>query len=180
MKVLVTAASRYGATAEIARAIATVLYERGLDVAVIAPQHVDDLEPYDAVVLGSAVYTGHWLGPAKSLAQRAAGSLATRPLWLFSSGPVGDPSRKLVQQMDVDPVELPEILQATHAREHRRFPGKLDRRNLGLAQRTALAVFRGLEGDFRDFGQIRTWASHIADELQPSTGTAPATGLSAL
>jgi hypothetical protein len=49
--------------------------------------------PYDAVVLGSAVYAGHWLKPARALADRCAAALRARPVWLFSSGPVGDPAK---------------------------------------------------------------------------------------
>jgi menaquinone-dependent protoporphyrinogen oxidase len=165
LRVLVTAASKYGATAGIAQAIAETLTEHGLTVTVLAPEQVDSIEGYDAVVLGSAVYTGHWLDPAKDLAARSRDALAARPVWLFSSGPVGDPSRKLVQQMGVDPVDVGDILTATKARGHRMFAGKLDRKNLGFAQRAALVAFRGLEGDFRDWGEIGVWAEGIARDL---------------
>lgn len=164
-RVLVTAASKYRATAGIANAIAETLTEHGLTVTVLAPEAVDSIEGYDAVVLGSAVYTGHWLDPAKDLVARFRHALAARPVWLFSSGPVGDPSRKLVQQMGVDPVDVGDILTATKARGHRMFAGKLDRKNLGFAQRAALLAFRGLEGDFRDWGEIRGWAEGIARDL---------------
>jgi menaquinone-dependent protoporphyrinogen oxidase len=136
-----------------------------LTVTVLLPEAVERIDGYDAVVLGSAVYTGHWLDPAKELVARFGDALAARPVWLFSSGPVGDPSRKLVQQMGVDPVDVGDILAATKARGHRVFAGKLDRRNLGLAQRAALLAFRGLEGDFRDWTAIRAWADGIAREL---------------
>jgi menaquinone-dependent protoporphyrinogen oxidase len=164
-RVLVTAASKYGATAGIAQAIAETLTEYGFTVTLLAPEAVDSIEGYDAVVLGSAVYTGHWLDPAKDLAARSRDALAARPVWLFSSGPVGDPSRKLVQQMGVDPVDVCDILTATKARGHRMFAGKLDRKNLGFAQRAALLAFRGLEGDFRDWAAVQAWADGIAREL---------------
>jgi menaquinone-dependent protoporphyrinogen oxidase len=169
LRVLVTAASKYGATAGIAQAIAETLTEHGLTATVLAPEQVDSIEGYDAVVLGSAVYTGHWLDPAKDLVARSRDALAARPVWLFSSGPVGDPSRKLVQQMGVDPVDVGDILTATKARGHRMFAGKLDRKNLGFAQRAALLAFRGLEGDFRDWGEIRVWAEGIARDLAHAT-----------
>ena len=70
MKVLVTAASKNGATDAIAHAIAEALAERGLDVTVAPPEHAGSIEDFDAVVLGSAVYTGHWLEPAKKLTHR--------------------------------------------------------------------------------------------------------------
>jgi menaquinone-dependent protoporphyrinogen oxidase len=167
MKVLVTAATKYGATGEIAKAIGDVLVEHGLDTAVIPPGDVGDVKEYEAVVLGSAVYAGHWLELAKALLHRSGRAFAARAVWLFSSGPVGDRSRKLVQKMGEDPVDLAKILEATRAREHRMFAGKLERKNLSFPQRAALTVFRGVEGDFRDWSEIRTWASIIADALGP-------------
>jgi menaquinone-dependent protoporphyrinogen oxidase len=166
VKVLVTAASRHGSTAEIAQAIANALATDGLDAEVIPPQEVASVEEYDAVVLGSAVYTGHWLPAAKRLVARSAVALAERPVWLFSSGPVGDPTRKIVQQMGADPVDLPDVLGKTRAREHRVFAGKLEKRNLAIPQRAALLVMRGLEGDFRDWAAIEGWASEIAQALR--------------
>jgi menaquinone-dependent protoporphyrinogen oxidase len=55
---LVSAASRHGATAEIAQAIGQALSEQGLTVAVIPPRDVRGLDGYDAVIIGSAVYMG--------------------------------------------------------------------------------------------------------------------------
>jgi menaquinone-dependent protoporphyrinogen oxidase len=167
MKVLVSAASRYGSTAEIAAAIGEELRGWGLDVAVLAPEYVGNVREYDAVVLGSAVYMGRWLDPAMELVSRSSEALSSRPVWLFSSGPVGDPSRKLVQKMEVDPVDLPALRERTAARDHRIFPGKLDRKNLGLVQRIATALFR-MHGDFRDWSEIRRWASALAADLQPA------------
>jgi menaquinone-dependent protoporphyrinogen oxidase len=164
-RVLISAASQHGATTEIAQAIGQVLSDRGLTVAVVPPGDVGSLDGYDAVIIGSAVYMGHWLGPAKELVNRFRDALTGRPVWLFSSGPVGKPSGKFAQSMDQDPVDLPGILEATHARDHRRFAGKLDRKHLHGPQRVSLLVFRGMEGDFRDWAGIRQWAEGIAGQL---------------
>jgi menaquinone-dependent protoporphyrinogen oxidase len=163
--ILVTAASKQGATGEIAAAIGAALCKRGLDATVRAPEHVEDVRGYDAFVIGSAVYMGHWLEPARDLVQRFGVAIAERPVWLFSSGPVGDPARKLVQQMGADPVELPELLVQTQARDHRIFAGKLVKEHVGRAQRLSLAIFRGFEGDFRNWAEIDQWAAQIADAL---------------
>lgn len=164
-RVLVSAASRHGATDEIAQAIGQALAEQGLTVTVIPPGDVRSLDGYDAVIIGSAVYMGHWLDAAKELVSRFHEALTDRPVWLFSSGPVGKPSSKLAQSMDQDPADLPGMLEATRARDHRRFAGKLDRRVLSLPQRASLLVFRGLNGDFRDWADIRQWAEGIAQQL---------------
>ncbi|HET9092975.1 MAG TPA: flavodoxin domain-containing protein [Acidimicrobiales bacterium] len=169
MKVLVTAASRYGSTRAIADAIGEVLGSHGFEVTVAPPEEVGETAGFDAVVLGSAVYTGHWLPPAIDLAERIGSELPGRPVWLFSSGPVGDPSRKLVRQMGADPVDLPRVRQATRAREHKVFAGKLDRSNLRGIQKIALSLFRSLEGDFRDWDAIRGWAEAVAGQLSAST-----------
>ena len=92
MRVLVTAASRHGSTADIAAAIVRVLHLRGLAADLVEPAEVKDLSEYDAVVLGSAVYAGRWMGPATDLVARCQSQLAGRPVWLFSSGPVGNPA----------------------------------------------------------------------------------------
>ena len=165
MKVLVTAASRHGSTAEIAAVIGDVLKSRGFEVTVARPEDVAALSEFEAVVLGSAVYLGHWLTPATNLADRIGAELAGRPVWLFSSGPVGDPAKKFAQQMDVDPVDLQTVQKATGARAHKRFSGKLDRVNLRGLQRVGLSLFRGLQGDFRDWKAVREWAASIADQL---------------
>ena len=115
------------------------------------------------MVLGSAVYAGHWLKPAKELVEREAGALAQRPVWLFSSGPVGDPPKP-----EEDPADVAAIVEATRAREHQIFVGKLEKENLNLPERAILKVVRAAEGDFRDFDQIRAWANGIADALSGS------------
>jgi menaquinone-dependent protoporphyrinogen oxidase len=163
--VLVTAASRHGATAEIAEAIGKTLTEHGCAVTVAAPGDVAEVDGYDAVIIGSAVYVGHWLDAAKDLVDRQRSGLATRPVWLFSSGPVGDPAGKLAQGMAKDPAELSGIRAVTTARGHQMFAGKLDRASLGPVQRAVLLAFPGLHGDFRDWGKIRNWADGIAGQL---------------
>ena len=166
--VLVSAASMHGATAEIAQAIADELSGQGLTVRVIPPEDVRAVNGYDAVIVGSAVYTGHWLDLAKDLVNRFRDVLVGRPVWLFSSGPVGKPSGKLARAMGDDPVRSPRNGRGYQGARSPDVAGKLDRRQLGRLQRVALLVFRGLDGDFRDWAQIRQWADGIAAQLTPA------------
>ena len=162
MKVLVCAASKYGATSEIAHAVADVLAERGCQVTVLPPEKAGAVEEYDAVVLGSAVYMGQWMKPARELAQRSTGALAARPVWLFSSGPVGEPAKPAD-----NPVDVTKILAATGARDHQIFAGKLVKKHLSFPDRAVVSAIRAQEGDFRDWAQIKGWATGIADALLP-------------
>ena len=64
MKVLVSVASRHGASFEIAEEISATLAASGFATAVLPPDAVTSLEGYDAVILGSSVYLGHWMDSA--------------------------------------------------------------------------------------------------------------------
>jgi menaquinone-dependent protoporphyrinogen oxidase len=176
LNVLVTAASRHGSTAEIAAAIGDELRARGAAATVLKPESVTSVSGYDAVVLGSAVYVGHWLAPAVAFAERFGSSLVATPVWVFSSGPVGAPAAKLTKAMATDPVELPRVAELTGFRAHRIFPGKLNPRSLPLGQRVSLLVFRGMTGDFRDWDAARDWAASIAAELAAEAPQAQAVG----
>jgi menaquinone-dependent protoporphyrinogen oxidase len=159
MRVVVTAASRHGSTADIAAAIVRVMHLRGLAADLVEPAEVTDLSEYDAVVLGSAVYAGRWMAPAVDLVARCRSELTSRPVWLFSSGPVGYPE---------NPAEGPAVsnlMEQTGARGHRVFSGKLDKAELGRLERTMVRAVRAPEGDYRDWDDIAEWAARIAETL---------------
>jgi menaquinone-dependent protoporphyrinogen oxidase len=86
-------------------------------------------------------------------------------VWLFSSGPVGDPCRKLVQSMEEDSADVTRIRRHIEVRDHRVFAGKLDPHALGVAQRASLLVFPGMSGDFRNWETVTERAKDIAADL---------------
>ena len=167
MKVLVTAASKHGATGEIATAIGRALAEQTIDVDVTPIEDTPGIDEYDAVVLGSAVYVGHWLKSATEFVEDHAAELAERPVWLFSSGPVGEPPTPVYE-----PVDAADMVTVAAAREHRVFPGRLDRSQLGFAERAIVTALHAPEGDYRDWRQIHDWATGIAESLAEPVGTA--------
>jgi menaquinone-dependent protoporphyrinogen oxidase len=160
MKILVTASSKHGSTHEIADRIAETLREQGADVARRLPEEVSSVDEFDAVVLGSAVYAGHWLKPARELVERLGPKLEGRSVWLFSSGPLGDPPKP-----EEDPVDVAEVMETTKARQHRVFAGKLTKKELSFGERAIVLALRAPEGDFRDWEDIKSWAREITEEL---------------
>ncbi|TVR36161.1 MAG: flavodoxin [Nitriliruptor sp.] len=160
MRVLVTAASKHGATSEIADAIADRLAEQGIDVVQRLPADVASPDGFDAVILGSGVYAGRWLDAARQFVARLSAELRDRQVWIFSSGPLGDPLKP-----EQDPVDAAAMLEATGARDHRVFAGRLDRSLLGFADKAIVVALRAPEGDFRDWDAIHAWADGISRTL---------------
>jgi menaquinone-dependent protoporphyrinogen oxidase len=167
VRVLVSVASRHGSTAEIADRIGEVLAAHGIDPDIRPPDQVLGVAQYDGVILGSGVYAGRWLAAAKQLAERESAVLRSKPVWLFSSGPVGDPAKPAADPVDVDLVR-----KWTDPVEHRVFPGKLDRQELGFGERAIVLAVHAAEGDFRPWEGVVAWAEGIARTLQPSPATA--------
>ena len=164
MKVLVTAASRHGATDEIAEAIGAALGEASVEADVRPVADVDSVEPYDAVVLGSAVYVGKWLDEAKAFANEHREALRARRVWLFSSGPLGEPPKP-----DEEPIDAAPMMETTGARGHRIFSGQLAKDRLSFGERAVVGLVRAPYGDYRNWPAIRAWAQEIAEQLRSSS-----------
>jgi menaquinone-dependent protoporphyrinogen oxidase len=160
VKVLVSAASRHGATVEVAATIWAALRAAGHDPFVLTPDEVQRVDGYDAAVIGSGVYVGKWLEPAKDLLARHKVALSGMPVWLFSSGPLGDPPKP-----DEDPVDAAPLVALVGAREHRVFPGMVDKRRLGFGEKALMAAVHAPEGDYRPWEEIEAWAGEIAATL---------------
>ncbi len=159
MKVLIAVSSKHGSTAEIAGSIGATIREAGIEVDVVDAEHVEAVLPYDAVIVGSALYMGRWMGPARGLINHSAEALRARPVWLFSSGPLGD---------IVDPADAAEgvkLMELVGARDHRVFAGKADKDESGFFERRILSMVKAPYGDHRDWTAIYAWAASIAQEL---------------
>lgn len=173
MRVLVSAASRHGATKEIAEAIAAGLARRGLEARCLPPDEVHDLAGFDAAVLGSAVYMGQWLEPARRLVQEHRDALRAMPVWLFSSGPVGTPEHRVPKHNEVD---VSAQTEAVAPLAHRLFAGRMERTMLSRGERLISVVIGGLFGDFRDWDEIDRFTGEVAGRLAAAPATPVATG----
>jgi menaquinone-dependent protoporphyrinogen oxidase len=165
MRVLIAVASRYGSTREIAEALAGTLRAAGHVVEVRNAAEVADAAPYDAVVLGSAIYNTAWLPEAAELARRNAGVLTHRPVcnqgWPWGTLAKGEPR------------EIAALQELIHPRDYHVFAGAVTPDRLPFIGRLVYRVLKGYCGDYRDWREIDAWAHGIAQQLA-SGAAAPA------
>lgn len=154
-KVLVAASSRHGSTDELAHAIGATIAGRGVCVEVRRLEEVESVLPYDALVLGSAVYMDRWLKEARHFVEEHREGISTRPTWLFSSGPIGGGTE----------FDATALVEATRARDHHLFGGRLVKASLGIRERAIAGLVHAEEGDHRDWAAVAAWATAIARTL---------------
>lgn len=178
MRVLVAYASQHGATAGIAERVAERLRAAGHDTELQTVTDADDPARFDACVVGSAVYIGHWRKEAVEFVRRHRPALAGRPTWLFSSGPLGDErldDKGRDKREAAVPEEIPGLIADVRPRDHRVFFGALNPDDLPIIPRLMRFLPAGrrllAEGDFRDWADIEGWADGIAGQLVTNAGS---------
>lgn len=175
MRVLVVYGSQYGSTKGIAARIAEKLVACGHEAVAVPAGEARDVAGHDAFVIGSAVYMGSWIKAVSDFVRGNIEGLAARPVWLFSSGPLGTETRD-AQGKDVResaiPKEIAEFEPLIHPKGHHVFYGAFDHTKLKFAHRAFWTLPAAkkllLEGDFRDWDEIDGWAGEIAAALTPA------------
>ena len=168
-RVLVVYGSKYGATAEIAEALGSALEASGLEVDVQRARSVRSLEGYRAAIVGSAVYAGRWRGDALRFLGDHRDWLAQHPVWLFSSGPVGEDDEDAdaaETERWTKPKKVRELAEEISALDHVVFGGKIDE-DRGLIRKRMARTMPDAARDRRDWDEIATWADWIASVLEP-------------
>jgi menaquinone-dependent protoporphyrinogen oxidase len=185
-RTLIVHASRHGATSGIADRIGDLLRTKGIEVVVSPADEMPDPGPFDACLVGAGVYMGRWVKDGIDYLERYVPTLASRPVWLFSSGPLPG-STKESSDPDRDPIEqalgpasgpgsggrrqLEGLAARIHPRDHRVFMGAYDPDDppKSLAERfiRLMPGSKGIlpAGDFRDWPAIEAWADEIASSL---------------
>ena len=157
MKILVVAASKHSATAEIADAIAAELASLG-HAARREPIESATTDGFDAVVLGSAVYMSRWMAPARDFADRHRAALAVLPTWVFSVGLAG-------AQADEPATVEAKLIRAIDPIGTQTFAGRIDPALLTLRERSVTRMVKAPQGDLRDWAAVRAWAGQIHGAL---------------
>lgn len=166
MKLLVTYASKYGSTAEIAEVIGKELRKREYEVDVKAVENVGSLDAYDGFVVGSGLYAGSWMKNAAKFLRKNQKLLATRPVWLFSSGPTGEGDPNEIMDGWTFPEDLEPVREAIQPQDVILFHGHIDLDRLNFAEKMIIKSVKATVGDFRDWLVIRGWARTIDLQLK--------------
>jgi menaquinone-dependent protoporphyrinogen oxidase len=185
-RVLIVHASRHGGSAGIAERIGETLRLAGVDAVVRPAVLMPSPEGFDACVVGAGVYMGSWVKDGIEYLERFAETLAARPVWLFSSGPLPGSSKETAATSD--PIELAlgpasgpgsggrqridHLSERIAPRDHRVFEGAFDPVSppASLSERFVRMMpgSKGIlpPGDFRDWSAIEGWGRRIAAELR--------------
>lgn len=165
--VLITYASKYGATREIAQKIGEVLHQSGLQADVLPVAGVRDITPYKAVVMGGALYIDKWHKGAVEFLKANEKALSARPVWIFSSGPTGEGDPVELVKGQRLPASVQPVADRIHPRDITVFHGNIDPDKVNFMEKMAIKnIVKKPFGDFRDWDSIVRWSTSIAAELK--------------
>lgn len=172
-KILVTYATRYGSTREVAESVGATLRDAGLLVDVVPVEAVRDTLAYRAIVLGAPLYIGSLQRDAQRFLQAHRASLEQRPVAIFALGPIGHDEQEQIEtrgQLDQELEKYPWLKPITVEM----FGGKYDPKTLSFTHRLLTMLpaspLHGLPAsDKRDWTAINNWAKELAQSFQPET-----------
>lgn len=155
-RILITHASRAGATSDVADIIATSLRERGHVVVVANCKEAPAPEGFDLVVSGSGIHAGAWYGDAISWLSKHADALKGR-IALFNVCLNAANPDKIDEALGYNS-SLAEQLTAVGSAS---FAGRFMPERIGFFKRLFLRTMQQKPMDHVDPAAIRAWASDL-------------------
>jgi menaquinone-dependent protoporphyrinogen oxidase len=173
MTTLVSYTSRHGATEGIAERIAARIADSGEAVDLRHVDAVRTFDGYDMVVFGAPVYDQFWPPEADRFVAANRDALASRPLWLFSVGSLGDTKCLIGPLTHKEPKNIAEARAALHPRDYRVFKGVIRKQQWPFWSRVLYHAFGGRFGDHRDWPVIDAWADQMSAALPAPRAPTP-------
>jgi menaquinone-dependent protoporphyrinogen oxidase len=166
--VLVTWATRYGSTEEVAHAIADDLLKQGLAVNAQPTSAVASLERYDAVVLGFALYMARMHKDAGRFLKSHRDELLRRPVGVFVLGPIHADAKEFAEaerQMKKELAKFPWFSPVAQ----QVIGGRFDPNRLGFPLSILPPLRKMPANDARDWNAIHAWAGSLPAALHAAT-----------
>ena len=160
MRLLVAYGSKRGSTQEVAETIADTMKSAGREVELRRAAEIEDLTPYEGVVLGGSLYFGRWHEDAARFMSKNRRELSKMPVAVFALGPKTAAPDKLGEsraELDKALLKVPEV----EPRSVAVFGGVIDPAKLRFP------LNRMPASDARDLNGIEAWAKTIAVALEP-------------
>jgi menaquinone-dependent protoporphyrinogen oxidase len=158
-RILIAYASRCGSTGEVAQAMAEVLAAQGHAVDVQLAKKVQDLAPYSAVIVGSAIRMGKWLPEAAEFVTRHQARLSQLPTAFFTVHMLNlddKPECRAAREAYIAPVR--KVLTPS---AEAFFAGKIELARMSLFDRLMSKAMKANDQDLRDWNKIRSWAEGL-------------------
>jgi menaquinone-dependent protoporphyrinogen oxidase len=165
-RILVAYATRAGSTIKVAETIGEALNDAGATVDVQNVKNVNDISPYSAVVLGSAVRAGKWMSEAVKFVKTYEESLSQMPVAYFvvcltMKEDTAEKRKEVLAYLDPIKEQTPQVQPIDVGL----FAGAFDMSKLSFLFRLVMKSMKASEGDFRDLKAVRKWTRGIADKL---------------
>lgn len=166
-RMLIAYGSRCGSTGEVAEAVGQVLSMAGAAVDVRLAKDVNDLSPYQGVIVGSAIRMGKWLPETIEFVKAHQDTLNRVPVAYFAvcmtmKDDTVENRRKALGYLDPVRKQFPKVKPVDIGL----FAGAVDYKKLSFAYSLILKVKGTPEGDFRNWEGIRTWATGVCPALR--------------
>jgi menaquinone-dependent protoporphyrinogen oxidase len=187
-EILIAYGSRYGSTEEIARAMAEILENAGLETQLLDLRRTKQkdwppLSSFDGVLVGSGIKIGRWTKEATAFLKTHADELKGLKAQglvvgvFVSSGMASTPGqqeearRKYLEEVltnvgITDTVDTYDAFGGVYDLSPSASMGFLDKRMLGMAAKQmakdGTPLTEGARNDLRDWDQIRTFTEHFA------------------
>jgi menaquinone-dependent protoporphyrinogen oxidase len=178
-QVLIAYCTRSGSTGEVAQAIGQTVSEAGLAVQVKAIADVESIMAGTEVVLGTALYIGHFPKEFHQFLTRFEKELAEVRPWVFVLGPTEKERKQFASAEEQARRELGKHPLLRPA-DMRVLGGKFDPAHLKLAFPMSLILKLPANpmkkipaSDIRDWDWIHRWAGAIAEEIAARMSVSP-------
>lgn len=161
MRALVVYGSKRGGTAGLAEMVVAALKRRGVEANAVRARDCSSVAGFDLVIVGGALYGNRWHRDAVRLVRGQRRSLASPPVWLFGSGPLGDEAATTAPQRR--PVAgVARLMRTVDARGHRTFGARL------ASGFPASAMARTNSRDWRKPEEVDQWVAEIMNSFHGS------------
>jgi len=166
-KILVTYASGYGSTAEVAQEIAKCLSETGATATIHQLPFVENLDQFDAVIIGSPIRYDRWMPDARNFVITNQELLSNLPIAFFFNcltlvRLTDETKRKANQYADKLFALSPQVKPISVGQ----FAGVLDYSKMPFFLSLVFKIFGSImglpEGDYRDWSAIHRWTQDVA------------------